>query len=225
MPHGEVAIEARGLSKAFGPRTVLEPMDFQLLCGEAVALVGANGTGKTTLLRCLAGATSLTSGTVLWFGRLSPANAAARRLMGWLGHEGSLYLHLTVRENLLFAARMYGVPRPAQRLAELLRSARLQPHADRLARTLSQGMRQRVAILRSIVHDPRILLFDEPTAALDADGRDWLVELLRERIAGECALCFASHDSDFVRDLADRVLLLSRSDVRIADVSLETAGH
>ncbi len=116
----EFAIEARRLSKTFAGQVVLNNIDLAISAGEAVAIIGPNGSGKTTLLRCLASLLRPSSGEVFWFGKAPRTESQARRLVGTIGHESGLYPHLTVRENLLFAARMCDVSEPSRRVAELL---------------------------------------------------------------------------------------------------------
>jgi heme ABC exporter ATP-binding subunit CcmA len=209
-----IAIRVRGLSKRFGAGAVLSKIDLDVAGGESVALVGANGSGKTTLLRCLAGVVRPSSGEVRWFGRPAAASAEARRLVGMVAHESFLYPHLTVRENLLFAARMHDVPEAAQRVDQLIRSVGLQAHARQLAARISKGMRQRAAVLRALVHDPRILVLDEPFSGLDVEGADWLVGLLRELCGRGTTMCISMHDKGKARSLADRVLCLQSGRLR-----------
>ncbi len=153
------AISARRLSKRFGARRVLDAIELQVAAGQCVVLTGANGAGKTTLLRCLASLLRPSDGEVRWFGQ-SSADPAARRLIGMVAHETRLYPHLTLRENLVFAARMHDVAGPRRRADELLAAVGLAAHADRLPPALSRGMRQRAAVARAILHDPPILLLD-----------------------------------------------------------------
>jgi heme exporter protein B len=127
-------------------------------------------------------------------------------LVGWVAHESGLYPQLTLRENLIFAARMGDVDQPAQRADESLAAAALQPHADRLPAALSQGMRQRLAITRALLHDPAIVLLDEPFAGLDAEGTQWLLRLLDDLHARGRTLCFATHDVQMLARLADRAV-------------------
>lgn len=199
-----MAIQARGLSKEFGSRWVLRGIDLDARAGECIALTGANGSGKTTLLRCLASLTRATRGEVCWFGRPAAADPASRRLMGMVAHESWLYPHLSLRENLVFAARMCGVQRATARSDELLDIAGLASRARSLPRQVSRGMRQRVAVARAIVHEPRILLLDEPSAGLDAAGRGWLVTLMASQCSAGTAICFATHDEQIAKRLADR---------------------
>jgi ABC-type multidrug transport system ATPase subunit len=169
-------------------------------------LTGANGAGKTTLLRCLAGILRPTAGEARVFGRPAGADPESRRLVGMAAHESFLYPHLTALENLLFAARMNDVPQPRRRAEAMLESAALERHADRLASRLSKGMRQRLAVLRAVVHDPAVLLCDEPFAGLDAEGTAWLAGLFASLRARGRTLCFSTHDLDSARRLADRVV-------------------
>ncbi len=203
-----IAIEVQGLSKAFGNRTVLRKIDFQVAPGESVALKGANGAGKTTLLRCLAALTTPTAGVVRWFGERAAGRPRARRHIGVVGHDSFLYPHLTLRENLVFAARLCDVSQPARRADQLLDSAGLRRHADRLAARISRGMRQRLTLVRAMVHDPPILLLDEPFSGLDAEGTDWLLGLLLDSKRRGRTLCFATHARQTSKRLADRVLHL-----------------
>jgi ABC-type multidrug transport system ATPase subunit len=208
MPDPNLAIRVRGLSKVFGRQAVLSDIDLDISAGESVALTGANGAGKTTLLRCLASVIRPTAGEVRWFGRPTVGDPAARRLIGMAAHESRLYPHLTLRENLLFAARMCDVCEPLRRADELLENIGLRPYAERVPAEISKGMRQRVALARALVHDPPILFLDEPFSGLDVDGAEWLCRLLGDLRTRGRTICFAIHDADKVRRLADRVIEL-----------------
>jgi len=209
MADQTTAIQASGLSKAFGGRVVLRPLDLDVTEGETLALTGANGAGKTTLLRCLAAVLRPTSGQVRWFGQSAASSPTARRLIGMVGHESRLYPHLTVRENLVFSARMYDVAEPARRTDQLLGSIGMSAHAHRFPTRISHGMRRRLAIVRALVHDPPILLLDEPFSGLDEEACGWLLGLLREMRARGRTVCFTTHDRQKTADLADRVLHLA----------------
>jgi heme exporter protein A len=208
MADRTTAIQARGLCKAFAGRMVLCQLDLDVAEGETVALTGANGAGKTTLLRLLASVLRPTSGKVRWFGQSAAADPAARRLIALVGHQTRLYPNLTIRENLVFAARMYDVRQPARRADQLLQSIGLRPQAHRFPARISQGMRQRVAIVRALVHDPRILLLDEPFSSLDEEATAWLQELLEELHARRRTVCFTTHDRRKAEQLADRIIPL-----------------
>ena len=203
-----IAIEAKGLTKLRGGKTVLGSLDVKIALGETVALVGINGAGKTTLLRCLGWSLRPTVGEVRWFDTPAGNHPSSRRLIGAAGHETHLYPQLTIRENLIFAARMNGLDRPHYRADKLLDEVGLAVHAHRTPRRLSKGMRQRVAIARALVHDPPILLFDEPFAGLDAKGTEWLLDLLRGDPQRLRAVCFATHDPEKARQVTTRVIQL-----------------
>lgn len=204
----KMAIRARSLSKRLGGRLVLSGIDLDVVEGECVAITGANGAGKTTLLGCLSSMLRPSAGAIHWFGRPANADPTARRLIGVVAHESLLYPHLTLRENLVFAARMYGVRRPARRADELLESSGLCLHANRSPTRVSQGIRKRVAVARAIVHGPRILLLDEPLAGLDTEGTEWVLNLLIEFRRQGGTLCLAVHNREQVRRLVPRVLRL-----------------
>ena len=219
MTEPNIAIQVRGLSKSFGRQEVLRGVDLDIPAGASVALTGANGAGKTTLLRSMASVLRPTAGEVRWFGRPAWQNPDARRLIGTVAHESGLYPHLSLRENLVFAARMCDVPQPHRRADELLRGAGLHAYADRTPAEVSKGMRQRVALVRGLVHDPAILFLDEPFSGLDAAGTQWLCRLLDELHARGRTICFAIHDSDMVRRLAGTVLELASGRVHECEIA------
>lgn len=208
MSQHEPAVEVSGLTKQLGGRTILRDVSFSLMRGEIVALVGANGAGKTTLLRCLATATPPSAGTIRWLAQPQLTTVQLRRCLGYAGHDSCLYPQLTVEENLLFAARMYGAATDADRVSKLLFAAGLAGTGPVLCGRLSQGMRRRVSILRAIVHNPAIVLLDEPSTGLDQRGHNWLVQILLGLKQRHCCIGFVTHERQLVNDLADRVLEL-----------------
>ena len=203
---GLYALQARGLSFVRSSRVVFQGVDLAIAPGEIVGLLGSNGVGKTTLLRCLAGASRPTAGEVTWRGEAAGSCPAARRLVGFLGHESGLYRALTAWENLLFAGRMCGIDHVGDRAAELLSSFGLHRQAQQTVGRLSRGMRQRLAIARAVIHDPPILLLDEPFTSLDASGRCWLVEFLCGLRQRSRAILLATHEAAESRCFADRLL-------------------
>jgi len=202
-----VGIRAEGLTKTLGTRTVLRGVNLAIIAGECVVLRGDNGTGKTTLLRCLAGLVRPDAGYVRWFER-SPLETAAHRLIGMVAHESHLYPHLTLRENLIIAGRLHDVSGPAHRASLWLEAAGLNEHADRFPREVSQGMRRRTSLARALVHEPSILLLDEPFSGLDHAGLEWLCDVLLERQRQGRTTCLVTHEDPTTRQLADRVLEL-----------------
>jgi heme exporter protein A len=189
-------------------RTILDRLDLQISRGEVVAVCGVNGAGKTTLLRCLAGQLRPNRGEVLWFGESPHRSPATNRLVGFASHESCLYSELTVRENLLFAARMWGLPRAAERTSQALHTTGLERCSNQQVGELSKGMRQRVSITRALIHDPPIVLLDEPFAGIDASGRQWLEDWFTDLRARDRAICFTSHDEPQCRRVADQCLEL-----------------
>lgn len=209
-----IAIQTRGLCRAFGSRIILRQIDLAISAGQTVALTGANGAGKTTLLRCMAALSHPSAGDVFWFGRRAAANTPACRMIGVVMHESLIYQHLTVQENLLFSARMYDVPEPVKQIERWMINVGIERHHRNLASSLSRGMRQRLALARALVHDPQILLWDEPFSGIDKESSQWLMDLL-EKLRGEGkTICFSTHDLDFARNHADRTLQLHAGRLR-----------
>jgi heme exporter protein A len=204
-------IVIKKLVKRFGLKTVLRGMDLDVRAGEFVALLGPNGAGKTTFLRILASLSRPTLGEVIIGGYHLPRQASAvRHNLGVVSHMPLLYGDLTAEENLRFYGRIYGIQEPGKRINEVLELVGLESRRRDLVRTFSRGMQQRLAIGRSILHDPEVLLFDEPHTGLDQDACDMLDRLLR-KVAGEGrTVVMTSHDLARVEDLASRFDVLSR---------------
>ena len=204
-------IEVRRLVKTFGVKPVLRGLDFSVERGEFVALLGPNGAGKTTFLRILATLSRPKMGEVVVAGFRLPAQAAAiRQRLGVVSHQPLLYGDLSAEENLQFYARMYALRGYEPRLEEVLRMVGLYARRRDLVREFSRGMQQRLAIARSILHDPDILLFDEPHTGLDQDAAAMLDGLLSEIASGGRTVVMTSHDLARAAQLADRLDILSR---------------
>jgi len=204
-------IEVRRLVKTFGLKPVLRGVDFRAQPGEFVALLGPNGAGKTTMLRILATLSRPTMGEVRLAGYALPAQAAeVRRLLGVVSHQPLLYGDLTAEENLRFYARMYGLSDGEGRAAEVLESVGLAARRRDLVRQFSRGMQQRLAIGRALLHDPQVMLFDEPYTGLDQDASSMLDEVLRRVAVAGRTVVMTSHDLPRAADLATRVDVLSR---------------
>jgi ABC-2 type transport system ATP-binding protein len=202
------AVEASGVVVVYGRAPVLLDLDVIISEGESIAVMGPNGAGKSTLLKCLVGAVRPRAGRVCWFGMATTTCSHVRRQIGYVGQEYGLYAELTAWENLLFAGRMNGVAHMRDRAGALLSDAGLESQAHRRAGQLSQGMRQRLAIARALVHEPQLIVLDEPSSNLDAAGLQWLERLFEHwRCAGR-AVCFASHDVAQGRSLAHRIIHL-----------------
>ena len=204
-------IEVRRLVKRFGLKTVLRGVDFRVEPGEFVALLGPNGAGKTTFLRILASLSRPTLGEVQIAGYRLPAQASAvRRRLGVVSHLPLLYGDLTAEENLHFYGRMYGVEELDRRVAEVLDLVGLALRRRDLVRTFSRGMQQRLAIARAVLHDPEVMLFDEPHTGLDQDACAMLDTVLKEVAARGRTVVMTTHDLARAADLASRFDVLSR---------------
>ena len=174
------AVEAEGLTKTFGDIVAVEGVNLSVAPGEIFGLVGPDGAGKTTIMRLLTGVMAATSGTAMVLGAdVTRDPEAVRRRIGYVPQSSSLYADLTVMENLRFYAELFGVPRAARerKAAELLAFSRLEPFAKRLARNLSGGMRQKLALCTALIHQPEVLFLDEPTIGVDPVSRRdfWLL--------------------------------------------------
>jgi heme exporter protein A len=203
------AIELRGLRRDFGERTALDGVDLRLAAGESLLVLGPNGAGKTTLLRILATLLRPSAGEVRVLGCALPAEAwKLRGRIGLLGHEPLLYRDLSGRENLRFQARLHGLRgEPAEaRIAALLAAVGMERRADERVADLSAGMRQRIAVCRCVLHEPELLLLDEPDSHLDAEGRELVGELIGP--AGRRSRVVVSHDPERALAEADQVLRL-----------------
>ena len=202
-------LRARGLTKRFGPVTALAPLDLELAPGQALAVLGPNGAGKSTLLRLLAGLARPSAG-VIEIGATDGSRTRRRRAIGLVGHATFLYPTLTTRENLLLAARLYGLDRRAERAERMLAEEELLAVAERRVGALSRGLAQRAAIARALLHDPKLVLLDEPWTGLDARAAERLSRRLAALRSEGRALVIVSHDLARVAGLAARALVLVR---------------
>jgi len=201
---------ARGLAKSFGARQAVSDLSLELRPGETFALVGPNGAGKTTTLRMLAGLIAPNQGRVELNGReLTPESAGwARRQVGILTEAPGLWDRLTVRQNLTVYARLYGLPAPAAAVDAALTRFGVLDRAREPAAQLSKGLRQRVALARTLLHDPAVVLLDEPTSGLDPESARSVRELVRGLETEGRAVLICTHNLDEVERLATRVAVL-----------------
>jgi heme exporter protein A len=207
MTGGE-AVLVEGLHRDFGDRPVLRDIRVELASGESLTVLGPNGAGKTTLLRILAGLLRPGPGRVSVLGADLPGEAwRVRGRIGFLGHDPILYRDLTGRENLRFHARLHGLAGDAgERINRLLDAVKMGRRADEPVRWLSRGMAQRLAVCRCVLHEPDLLLLDEPASHLDPDAVD-AVEPLIGRGSGRTRV-LVSHDVERAVAEADQVLAL-----------------
>ena len=209
-----VRLRGEAVAKRFGRVAALRGIDFEIAAGEALAILGANGAGKSTLLRILAGLSRASDGVFEALrGAVTPERLARETLrgeIGYVGHATLLYGELTAAENLVFAGRLAGRPPSPTRVDELLDLVGLADVSGRRAGTFSRGMSQRLAIARAIVHDPSVLLLDEPFTGLDEASAERLSnQLVRLRAAGR-TLVLVTHDPRRAAELSDRALILHR---------------
>ncbi len=211
------ALNASRIVRRYGGALALRGVDVVLRQGESVALFGPNGAGKTTLIRVLATLIRPTSGTLVVGGEDALRNASrARRLLGVVGHQTYLYGDLTPVENLRFYGRIYGIADLDARIDTVLRDVEMEHRADSPVRTLSRGMQQRVALARAILHQPLVLLLDEPDPGLDDDAQERLAALIRRWADLGGAVLFASHHIEWAARAADRAVVLREG--RVASI-------
>lgn len=204
-------ITVKKLVKRFGLKTVLRGVDFNVEPGEFVALLGPNGAGKTTFLRILASLSRPSLGEVTVAGYRLPNEAAAvRARLGVVSHLPLLYGDLSAEENLRFYGRMYGLSNLEARITEVLEMVGLDNRRRDLIRTFSRGMQQRLAIGRAVLHDPDVMLFDEPYTGLDQDASSMLDDVLKTVAVEGRTVVMTSHDLARAEDLATRFDILSR---------------
>jgi ABC-type multidrug transport system ATPase subunit len=193
-------ITARGLGRDFGTKRVLRGLDFEVATGGFLLVTGPNGAGKSTLLSLCAGLLAPTAGEL--------EVHAGRAEIGYLAHESLVYRELTALENLDLYGRLYRVPERRERIGMLLERFGLWDTRHERAGSFSQGMAQRLALCRTLLHEPSLLLLDEPYAGLDADASQLVDDLLAEH-AGEKTLVVATHEPDRVRAQATEELALA----------------
>ena len=208
---GDPPVRAEGLVRAFAGTPVLAGVDLVVRGGEAVVVLGPNGAGKTTLLRILALLLRPGGGRLALFGTdASAAPPPLRRRIGYVGHESLCYVDLTAAENLAFYARLFDVPEAPARIAELIAWAGLEAAARRPVRAYSRGMAQRLALARALLHQPDLLLLDEPFAGLDPEAVAALQRRLGELRAAGHAIVLTTHDLERAAPVATRLAILHR---------------
>jgi len=212
-------ISAQALTRRYGARTAVDSVSFDVQGGEVFGLLGPNGAGKTSVLRMLAGLIPPSAGTITIGGRsFTAADAAAiRARIGFLTETPGLWDNLSVLDNLCVYARLYGMPRPALAAELVLRPFELWDRRNDRAGLLSKGMKQKLALARALVHEPEIVLLDEPTANLDPQTSRMVRDLLRDLRAQGRAVVISTHNIAEVERLADRVALLSCTLIAIGE--------
>ncbi len=221
-------IEVQGLAKYFGRFSALRDLRISVPQGQFIALFGRNGAGKTTFLRILAGLSRPSSGTVT-IQSARPGSQDARGMIGYLSHNTALYLDLTALENLRFYARLLGHGGGDAALLEVIARVGLAGRSHEPVRNYSRGMQQRLAIARAFLHDPAILLLDEPFTGLDQEGTQFLRDYLSDSRARGKTCLMAIHDEPLGYALADRLVVIEKGvaalDLSPQSVSLESFQH
>ena len=203
-------VEASGLTRAFGARRAVDAVTLAIEAGECLALFGPNGAGKTTLLRLLAGLLRPTAGSARVDGVPLAGGARARAAVGLISHQTMLYPALTALENVVFSARLHGVPDAGAAALAALERTGIAERAHTPVRALSRGMQQRVTVARALVHEPRVLLLDEPFTGLDDAGSTALTRALAELAREGAALLLVTHDVREGLALATHVAVMRR---------------
>jgi heme exporter protein A len=194
MSSSTPAVETTALVKQFGRRAAVSGIDLTLAAGACLAVFGPNGAGKTTLLRLIAGLLRPTTGSVRLHGIDVRRDTHARARVGLISHQSMLYAPLTALENVVFSARLYGLSDPQQAARDALAAMGMLDRADVAVRTLSRGLQQRVSIARATVHDPTVVLLDEPYSGLDEGGASALTTLLHSLRARGGTLVLVTHN-------------------------------
>ena len=199
------------VSRVYGRSFALHRVTTSFRAGSATALVGGNGAGKTTLLNILATLDRPTSGVVSFGGAsFDKTSKEGRRNIGWVSHDSLVYEDLTGFENLQFYGEMYGLKDPAKAALSWLERVGLDDVGDRRVAAYSRGMRQRLSVARALLHEPPLVLLDEPLTGLDKSGREKLVELIREQRERNAIVVVISHDLHVAREFVDEVAVLNR---------------
>ena len=221
------SLELAGLRRSFGEKVALDGLTFSVPASRVFGFLGPNGAGKTTAMRAVVGVTALDGGEVLWRG--APVDAAARRTFGYMPEERGLYPGMIVLEQLVYLGRLYGLSASQARASALYWTERLgvaEKRGDKLE-TLSQGNQQRVQLAAALVHQPGLLVLDEPFSGLDPVGVDDMSAVLAERAADGATVLFSSHQLDLVQGICEAVAIIHRGRLvaagRMAD--LRRAGE
>lgn len=221
------AISISSLCKSFGARTVLKNLDLTVSSGESLGLFGANGAGKTTLIRILATIARITSGQVTIHGvNLNRNGSRVRRSIGMVTHENLLYGDLTGYENLQFYARLYSLKDYRKKIHQLADRLKITNELNEKVQTLSHGTRKRFDIARALLHNPQILLLDEPETGLDNETFETLAELLDSHKSTGGSSVITTHNVERGLSISDKVAIMSRGQIsyeaRRESLNLET---
>ncbi|MCK6542257.1 heme ABC exporter ATP-binding protein CcmA [bacterium] len=201
-------IRLQHISKQFGRFKALDDLSIEIPPGDFMALLGPNGAGKTTTLKLLAGLIRPSSGTIQVDSMEKNSRSVFLQSIGMVSHQSFLYNDLTAIENLRFYANMYNVSNASARMVSLLKRVGLGARGDDIVRTFSRGMLQRLSIARALLHEPQMLLLDEPYTGLDVHGCRFLDEVLKEYHASGHSIVMITHDLDRILGLSNRIVVL-----------------
>lgn len=219
-------LKVTGLKKAFGPVVIVDGFNLEVRAGEAVALTGRNGAGKSTVLRCVVGAERPDEGTVTVNGiPVSETNPEIRREVATVIDDLDFFPDLSVVEHLDLLARAHGIPDAEAAVDEVLHEVQLVPQSGQLPATLSSGQRRRLALATAFVRPRSLLILDEPEQRLDTEGVEWLAQRLQAERARGLAILMASHEPTLVKAVATRVVRLTGSDLATASVDSGDEGE
>ena len=212
MAKRSTVLKVAGMSKSFGPVVIVENFNLEVREGEAIALTGRNGAGKSTILRCIVGADQPDEGTVEVDGiRMSETNPEVRRAVATVIDDLDFFSDLSVVEHLDLLARAHGIADAEQAVDEVLHEVQLVPQSGQLPGTLSSGQRRRLALATAFIRPRRLLVLDEPEQRLDVEGVEWLAaRLAAERNRG-LAIVMASHEPKLVQSVATRIVRIGDS--------------
>ena len=208
-------LELNELTRRYGTLTALDDLSFAVPAGQVVGFLGANGAGKTTTMRAVFGLTDLDAGTVTWNGK--PVGRCTRRRFGYMPEERGLYPGMVVSDQLEYLGRLHGAGRAdaANATREWMARLGIEDQAATKVEALSHGNQQRAQLAAALVHDPELLILDEPLAGLDPPGIDAIGEVLVERARAGCGVLFSSHQLDLVEDICESVVVIDRGRVVI----------
>ena len=208
-------LELNELTRRYGTLTALDDLSFTVPAGQVVGFLGANGAGKTTTMRAVFGLTDLDAGTVTWSGK--PVGRSTRRRFGYMPEERGLYPGMLLSDQLEYLGRLHGAGRTdaANATREWMARLGIEDRAGTKVEALSHGNQQRAQLAAALVHDPELLILDEPLAGLDPPGIDAIGEVLVERARAGCSVLFSSHQLDLVEDICESVVIIDRGRVVI----------
>ena len=219
-----MSIDVRHLTKHFGRQKAVDGISFQVGRGEILGFLGPNGAGKSTTMKLITGYLAPDEGEISVHGQpVSPDHIESRRHIGYLPEHNPLYLEMYVREYLRYVATIYALPSPASRVEEVIRLTGLQPESHKIIRMLSKGYRQRVGLAQAMLHDPDVLILDEPTAGLDPNQLIEIRELIKS-LGREKTILLSTHIMQEVQALCDRVIIIDRGRI-VADGPIATLAQ